>query len=146
MEGVKLHGAKDIAALRETLLRAQGQRCLLCDLDFREMKVKGRKRVPIANPVLDHCHESGFVRGVICNTCNGMYGEGKVRQAAKACSRKLTETEWLMRLAAYWELHQEPQTRYIHPKHKTADEKRIERNLKERLRRAKIKAATGAKV
>ena len=143
-EGIKL-AQKDIKAARDIMLKTQDYKCLLCGLDFRTMKVRGRRRVPVSTPVLDHCHEHGFVRGVICNTCNGKFGEGKVRQAAKACSRTLTEAEWLMNLAEYWAKHETPQTKYIHPTHKTEDEKRLARNKRERLRRARAKAAAELK-
>ena len=130
----------EIKAARELLMKAQGYKCALCDVDFREQTIKNRKRVSKARDVLDHCHTHGHVRGVLCTTCNGKFGEGKVRQAAKACSRNMTEVEWLRRLVEYWEKHETPQTQYIHPDHKTEDEKRLARNKKERQRRATAKA------
>ena len=129
-----------IPQARQLIQRQQGNRCAVCSVDFNRVTVKNRKRVPIATPCLDHDHDTGFVRGVLCNTCNGKFGEGKVRQAAKACSREESPLNWLRSMLAYWEKHETPQTIYIHPDHKTEDEKRLRRNAKERKKRAQAKA------
>ena len=44
------------------------KRCDICNKLFRK----------IANQRIDHCHETGRVRGVLCNNCNvgiGMLGD-----------------------------------------------------------------------
>ena len=44
--------------------KAQGDRCAICG-----------GRVPrVSLWVLDHCHETGLVRGVLCRPCNSLLG------------------------------------------------------------------------
>lgn len=45
----------------DALLAAQGHRCAICSAD--EAAVSGRW-------VVDHCHKTGRVRGILCNRCN----------------------------------------------------------------------------
>jgi len=40
------------------LLKKQDNKCALCLNDFKD------------TPSIDHCHESGKVRGLLCNNCN----------------------------------------------------------------------------
>lgn len=44
----------------EALLAEQGDKCKICRRDLQQ----GRKTH------IDHCHESGVVRGVLCHSCN----------------------------------------------------------------------------
>lgn len=48
----------EVEAMRE----AQGGRCCLCDRGDRML-------------VVDHCHESGRVRGLLCRACNTLVGQ-----------------------------------------------------------------------
>lgn len=43
----------------ETLLAAQGEKCAVCSVPFEGV-----------NPCVDHDHETGEVRGLLCGTCN----------------------------------------------------------------------------
>lgn len=135
--GRKLTRAQ-VPKARELLLAQQGHKCLLCGCSFKEQTVKGRKRVQKYKPALDHCHSHGFVRGVLCVNCNGR--EGEIFNRARRCSRGGTPAEWLQKLVEYWLKHETPQTEYIHPDHKSEDDKRLERNAKERKKRAAAKA------
>lgn len=47
------------------MLRAQGERCAICRNPF-EQKRQSRN--------VDHCHETGVVRGILCFTCNSGLG------------------------------------------------------------------------
>lgn len=118
----------EVEAVRGKLQAHQGHKCLLCGCNLKS-GVRG-------GPALDHDHDHGFIRGVLCMTCNG--GEGKVRSAAIRYGGG-TEgyIEWLEKLAAYLKKHKEPQYPFIHPTHLTEDEKRIKRNAKARKARAK---------
>lgn len=136
--GKKLTRAQ-VAPARDILLKQQGYKCALCQCDFREQTIKGRKRVAKYKPALDHCHDSGYVRAVLCVNCNGR--EGEIWNRARRCMRDGTAVEWVEKLVAYWKLHTSPQTAYIHPDHKSEDDKRLARNAKERQKRAKAKAA-----
>ncbi|MCP4342364.1 MAG: hypothetical protein GY799_26680 [Desulfobulbaceae bacterium] len=118
---------------------AQGNKCPLCKANFGDGKLVGKRIVPKYTPVLDHNHDNGRLRGVLCNNCNGM--EGKIKNRVRRASRDLSDIEWLENLLTYWKLHVEPRSPYTYPTHKTADDKRIARNKKARLRRAQAKAA-----
>lgn len=118
---------------------AQGNKCPLCKANFGDGKLKGKKIVPKYIPVLDHNHDNGRLRGVLCNNCNGM--EGKIKNRVRRASRDLTDVQWLENLLTYWKLHEEPRSPYIYPTHKNEDEKRLARNKKARLARAQKKAA-----
>lgn len=137
MTGKKL-SRKDVPAARDLLLKKQGYKCLLCGCDFREQTVKNRKRVSKYTPALDHCHTHGHVRGVLCVNCNGR--EGEIWNRAQRCKRNRTAKEWLQDLVHYWTDHETPQTAFIHPDHKSEDDKRLARNAKERKKRAQAKA------
>ncbi|WP_372944051.1 endonuclease VII domain-containing protein [Mycolicibacterium sp.] len=49
---------EDVEAMRE----AQDGRCLLCDSADRDL-------------VVDHCHDTGRVRGLLCRSCNTIVGQ-----------------------------------------------------------------------
>lgn len=114
----------DLRAVKEELLEEQNYRCALCNIDLLS---------DLRNACVDHCHRTGFIRAVLCRNCNR--GEGKVKTVATMCKRAGEMVHWLMRLVAYWHKHATPQTNWIHPKHKTEEEKRIRRNKKARERR-----------
>lgn len=118
-----------VAPARDALLKKQGRRCPLCD---GVMGGKGKQ------PVLDHDHNTGFIRDVICRNCNGM--EGKVFNLARRAKNKFTEKEWLERLLAYYERHETPQHGgYLHPTYKTPAEKRLAANAKARAKRKALR-------
>jgi hypothetical protein len=127
-----------VGPAREILLKQQGYKCALCECDFREQTIKGRKRVQKYKPALDHCHTTGYVRAVLCVNCNGR--EGEIWNRAQRCKRAGTSVTWLQRLVDYWTLHATPQTVYIHPDHKSDDDKRLAKNAAERKKRAQAKA------
>lgn len=52
----------------EALLDRQGGLCAIC-------------REPLTQPVVDHCHDSGQVRGLLCDPCNK--GLGHLRDDAR---------------------------------------------------------------
>lgn len=55
------------------LLKAQGGKCAICLKGFRKI---GKL------PRVDHCHETGAVRGLLCHGCNhgiGMFGDDPQR-------------------------------------------------------------------
>lgn len=128
----------DVEAFKAELMEKQGYKCPLCGCSLKAVK-------PI-NRVLDHDHDSGFCRAVVCRGCNG--AEGKILNViagyGKAGNNKYFQMKWLLNLAEYWKLHQTPQTDKIYHLHKTEAEKREARNKKARLAYArKKKEATG---
>lgn len=46
----------------------EGYRCMVCGITEDELG----KRLDV-----DHCHDSGKVRGLLCNSCNTMIGRGR---------------------------------------------------------------------
>jgi hypothetical protein len=52
----------------EDLLRAQDGKCKICKILAIYQRVK---------LVVDHCHTTGKVRGLLCNACNRMLGYGR---------------------------------------------------------------------
>lgn len=56
-----------ITVVRDLLQKKQGHKCLICERDLRRLQ-----------PTLDHCHDTGFIRAVLCRNCNGL--------EAKLCS------------------------------------------------------------
>lgn len=121
-----------IPAFKKELLKQQGGKCGICSIDLSE--------VPARDLCLDHCHTGGHIRSVLCRNCNGI--EGKIKNLANRGKRKRTTQGFLRSVLEYWEQFDGkigPNT-VFHPDHKTEDEKRLERNRKARLRRAKNKA------
>lgn len=117
-----------VATLRATLVIAQGGRCALCQGQF------GTR--PPLDPVLDHDHKTGAVRGVLHRGCNSLLGKVE-NNAARYGVRNISA--WANGIAAYMLRHMVNTTGYIHPSHKTPDEKRDLRNLRARRARANSK-------
>lgn len=104
------------------LLAHQKHLCPLCGLKISASAKAG---------ALDHDHDTGYIRGVLCRNCNGV--EGHIRHWAKRAGAHMNYKEYVAKLLAYWQLHTIPQYGgKIHPTHKTAEEKRVAR-----LKRAK---------
>ncbi len=91
--------------LRDAFRYAQDDRCAICSREFK------------IDPDVDHCHASGFVRGVLCTSCNTKLGwfekhrlaiDAYLKKAgefqAHRIKDKLSRSE---RLRHYWQ-HKEP--------------------------------------
>ncbi len=104
---------------RNVILGKQGGKCAIC-----QIHIVHTDKIP----VLDHDHNTGAIRGVLCNNCNGL--EGKVINLATCGKRKETPLAWLTRLTAYLSEHLTNRTGLIHPTHKTDEELRILKNAK----------------
>jgi hypothetical protein len=117
----------EIPAITAAILKSQEYKCALCKQPLRSTS---RKR-----PALDHCHDSGAIRGVLCINCNGM--EGKILNRVKRAAGKMSLIDWLANLVRYWHKHRTNQHGLIHPTHLTEDEKRLRRNKLARERRKK---------
>lgn len=56
------------------LLDTQEYSCAICGIELiDEISYKGHN----GKPVVDHCHDSGNVRGILCNGCNLIIGHAK---------------------------------------------------------------------
>lgn len=121
----------EVEPVRVKLQVHQGHKCLLCGCTLKG-KIRG-------GAALDHDHDTGFIRGVLCVVCNG--GEGRIKaMAVRYGGGKEGCVQWLLNLAAYWKHHETPRFNFLHPTHLTDDEKRIATNLKAKKKRAKVKA------
>jgi hypothetical protein len=115
---------KDIPALRDKIAVSQNGNCWLCKIDLR-----------CVTACLDHDHETGLIRGVLCQNCNGI--EGKISNLARRAKRNGTRYDFIVSILGYWNMNSAHQRPEIHPTHKTSDEKRLRRNKKAREKRKK---------
>lgn len=114
----------DIPAMREKIISEQAGKCWLCEIDLKTVV-----------PCLDHNHQTGHIRGVLCGNCNGI--EGKISNLANRAKRDKTRYDFVNKVLSYWNHFSACQRKEIHPTHKTTDEKRLRRNKKARERRKK---------
>ena len=75
--------------VHESLMARQRRRCALCEKPFADIPA-GRTR-PF---VVDHCHESGAIRGYLCHACNLIEGS--------LAKRGIDPTKWARRLRLYY--------------------------------------------
>lgn len=123
--------ATEIAEVRATIAAAQGGRCAAC---LGKLGLKA----PL-DPVLDHDHHTGDVRGVLHRGCNSLLGKVENNAPRYGVHNLLA---FCHGIATYMQKHQVNVTGLIHPLHKTPDEKRLLRNKRARVKRAKAKEVT----
>lgn len=121
----------DVLPVKHSLARAQKYTCPLCEVDLMKMKPE--------NWCLDHNHDTGVVRGVLCRSCNGV--EGRVRHWVRMASGD--PPMWLQKLVDYLKATADGAPgiagKLLHPTHRTEDEKRLAANKKRRVAAAKRK-------
>lgn len=128
-----------VAVCRTKLLAIQKGCCAICKTEIAKLPKTTSGKVQA--PVLDHDHNTGICRGVLCNNCNGI--EGKIINLATRAKRSGTSLEWIESLVEYLTHHKVNRTSMLHPTHKSIEEKRVLINKKARLKRAAVrKAAT----
>jgi len=96
-----------IPKFRDELLRAQGGCCLLCG------------ELISGDAVLDHCHRTGHIRGVLHRSCNGL--EGKIANWIKSFGKNLNMSSLLGSLLAYQ--YGDFSSNPLHPLHRTEIDK-----------------------
>ncbi|HXB11394.1 MAG TPA: endonuclease domain-containing protein [Bacteroidia bacterium] len=124
---------EQIAFLKDKLLKEQDYICPLCEADMLQMEVKNR--------CLDHDHETGLVRAVVCRNCNSM--EGKITGCIRRAKRNLTKEHWFSNLINHWEAPIAYALNIIHPNYKTPYQKKELRNKRAR-RKSKANRNTRA--
>lgn len=116
------------------LLVKQKWLCPLCLLKIRP-DIVGHK----SDYVLDHCHETGEVRGALHRSCNS--AEGKILNAAGRWGAKSVTYEavipYLERLLAYYK---SSGTGMMYPDHKTPEQQEFIRKKKAREASARSRA------
>lgn len=68
-KGIKAYGLTTVD--REKILNNQNGKCLICD---RNITFTGIKPLTKHDAVVDHCHKTNKVRGILCCTCNRLLG------------------------------------------------------------------------
>lgn len=121
--------SNQVASVLDQLVKRQGNKCAICGKSFTRQD----------RPVLDHCHDTGYIRGALHNSCNG--AEGRVKTKARLGHKGVSSYEYLIGLGKYLERHSTPQIQLIHPTHMTDEQKRLARNKKAREARARKKKA-----
>ncbi len=114
---------KDIQKVRDEILMKQEGKCAICSI-----QLGGEQKA-----CLDHNHQTGAIRSVLCQNCNGI--EGKIYNLCRRGKRERTPFDYLNTILGYWTIHNSEPNKLIHPKHKTTNEKRLARNAKARKKR-----------
>lgn len=121
---VKRLKQKDIADFRTKKLITQGGRCTLC-----------QRKVSSDKACLDHSHQTGNIRDVLCRNCNGL--EGKIMNLAYRSGIN-NPLLFLMNVIKYQEV--DYSDNQLHPTHLTPNEKEVKKLTK--LMRARKKQET----
>lgn len=111
--------------MRLKLKKEQQCKCPLCRLDLDD------------DIVLDHDHKSGDIRATLHRWCNSILG--KIENWAGRRGNGVDAIEFLENTVSYLKYHRDNPTGIKHPTHKTDDEKRLLRNKRARVARAKAK-------
>lgn len=115
----------EVASVLEKLKKKHGNRCEVCGRPFTKKD----------DAVLDHDHDTGYIRGAIHRSCNG--AEGRVKTKARLGHTGVGANDFIIALGKYLENHAKPKYSLIHPTHMTEEQKRLKRNAKARALRAK---------
>lgn len=118
---------REVEIIRNAQIQTQAGLCDLC-------QGPGVAR----DPVLDHNHSTGAIRGTLHRSCNALLGKIE-NNAARFGVRNLDA--FCHGAGKYMQKHRTNITGLIHPTHKTADEKRLAANKRRRTARATTKKA-----
>ena len=120
------------------LLRDQNSLCPLC-LNPIDLKQAGGTKGHASSMVVDHCHDTGQIRGVLCRGCNGAEGKAMAAIATwgKAGFSPASQLAYLKRLVVYLE---KPLYPAIYSDHKTPAEIAAKAALKAKVATARKRA------
>lgn len=119
----------EVSGVLKQLVERQKRKCAICNEGF----------TPRDNAVLDHCHDTGFIRGAIHRSCNG--AEGKVKTKGHLGHKGVSSRDFIIGLGEYLKEHKTPKYQLIYPTHMTEEQKRLARNKKARELRKRNKTA-----
>lgn len=104
---------------RQKLAKQQNYQCYLCGHDLKNLKPQQWH--------LDHDHDEGHCRTILCSVCNGKEGaiKNRVNVVVNWSKTGLTPSEYLRKLADYWE--QDFNDQPIHETHAREQVKRFKR-------------------
>ena len=131
---------QQVPVARRLLLAKQKNKCAVCGCDFDDATYNKKKRKVVLKyrACLDHNHTTGYIRGVLCDGCNGL--EGKVARFLQRHPPSCSVPEVLRGLAEYLERHATPRTEWKHHSFRTDSEKREARNKRRRRLRKEAQA------
>lgn len=118
----------EVAGIRTQLLKKQGGVCAIC----------GQRIIGRDVAVLDHDHDTGFIRGVLHSSCNGI--EGRMKSLGHRSHKGVLSVDYIIGLGKYLEHHKQPRIGAFHPSYKTPQQKKDAINAKARKARAAKKA------
>ena len=117
-----------VASVLSQLKARQKNKCGICGQPFTKW-----------DPAcLDHNHKTGYIRGALHRSCNGI--EGRVKKLAQRGHKGVGTDTYVIGLGKYLDHHSQPRINLIHPDHQDENTKRLARNKKAREARAKKKA------
>ena len=114
----------EITGIRDQILKRQDGKCAICDRFVRGRDVA----------VQDHNHDTGYIRGVLHASCNGI--EGRMKSLGHRGHAGVTSEDYIIGLGKYLELHKTPRIAALHPSYKSPQQKRDAINAKARKARA----------
>jgi hypothetical protein len=123
--------ADEIAPLRAALQVAQEDRCLACGKKFYD-------KMPL-DPVLDHDHRTGEIRGVLHRGCNSLLG--KIENYIPRAWLKPSDVPNVLAGFADYLMCHSPAPGLLHPTFRTADEKVVRTKVRAKRRRVATKKA-----
>jgi hypothetical protein len=123
--------AAQVPDLRALLQAQQEDRCRLCDKKFYD-------KMPL-DPVLDHCHKTGAIRGVIHRGCNTLLGKIE-NYLPRAWLKPADLPTYAAGLADYL-LSPSPAPGVLHFTHRTPEQKAVRTKVRAKKRRVAKKAA-----
>ena len=109
----------EVALTRQELLKKQNNHCALCHQVIQE-----------GEAVLDHCHKTGQIRGVLHRGCNAF--EGTI---TNALPRNLITPQRLINIMNNLVAYQRQLKPMLHPTHKTPEEKQARAKKRAKTRR-----------
>ena len=124
------------------LLQKQGGCCAVCGLPV-DLTTQGRS----SDYVVDHCHVTGVIRGVLHRSCNSCLG--KAEQAIGSWGSKSKRIEdivpYMKKMINYYESCLNNPSSFVYPTHKTPAEKKEAQRIKARKDRIKAQIAKAMK-